>query len=177
MALAEKNQKEQLIAEFHAAQSDLMQLLTAKLGDRHDAEDVLHDLFIKLAEMKSESLTDISEPKNYLFKIAHNAAIDQLRKRTRLNNHFTEMTPEILDRQITPNRPDNLLESRQQAELLKAAIANMPGKRRQAFLLYKFRNLTRAEIADELELSVDAVEKHIVRALQDCRDQLKRGNA
>jgi len=77
--------------------------------------------------------------------------------------------------QTASTPPDRVLDGQQQAERLRVALSNMPGKRRQAFLLFKYRNLSRAEIAVELGLSIDAVEKHLVRALRNCRDALERG--
>ena len=104
-------------------------------------------------------------------------AMDYLRKNARRSAHLSDSKgAEIGIAQTTPDPPDSILDAQQQAERLRMALSVMPAKRRQTFLLFKYRNLTRAEISTELGLSIDAVEKHLVRALRNCRDALQQGD-
>ena len=169
--------RQQLVSLFHQNQPELMGFLVSKVSNTHDAEDILQDLFIKVSELDMTLAYKIDKPKSYLYTIASNMAIDYLRKKKRRSTFFSDVHQgDIEDAQTASNPPDRVLDGQQQAERLRAALSDMPGKRRQAFLLFKYRNLSRKEIAVELGLSVDAVEKHLVRALRNCRDALQRGD-
>ncbi len=167
----------QLVDLFHQNQQELMRFLISKVSNTHDAEDVLQDLFIRVSDLDRSLAYEIKKPKPYLFTIANNMAMDYLRKNARRSAHLSDSKgAEIGIAQTTPDPPDSILDAQQQAERLRMALSVMPAKRRQTFLLFKYRNLTRAEISTELGLSIDAVEKHLVRALRNCRDALQQGD-
>ncbi|OUS25842.1 hypothetical protein A9Q99_20525 [Gammaproteobacteria bacterium 45_16_T64] len=163
---------------FHQHQHELLRLLSAKVSNVQDAEDILQDLFIKVSAFDNQSSKDIDNPKHYLFKIANNMALDFLRRKSRQTHYFSdENVIEFESTKAAVDSPDRILVGQQQADQLRKALTAMPTQRRQAFLLFKYRNLTRSQISVELNLSIDAVEKHLVRALKNCRDALKRGEA
>ncbi|MGZ5836072.1 MAG: RNA polymerase sigma factor, partial [Xanthobacteraceae bacterium] len=58
-------------------------------GSVIDGEDVLQDALVKAIEAFSENPA-IANPDGWLFRIAHNAALDFLRRRTRQNKMFTD---------------------------------------------------------------------------------------
>ena len=169
--------RHQLVDLFHQNQQELMRFLTSKVSNTHDAEDVLQDLFIRVSDLDRTLAYEIDKPKSYLFTVANNMAIDYLRKNARRSAHLLDNKGAgIENTQTAPNSPDRVLDAQQQTERLRVALSVMPAKRRQTFLLFKYRNLTRAEISVELGLSIDAVEKHLVRALRNCRDALQQGD-
>ncbi len=169
--------RQQFTHVFHQHRREVLRFLTSKVSNAHDAEDVMQDLFIKISELDKRASLNIENPKNYLFKIANNMAIDHLRNKSRQNAYlFDAKTTDIDNPLVAASSPDRILDGQQQADLLRIALSAMPARRRQVFLLFKYRNLTRAEIAVELNLSIVAVEKHLVRALKNCRDALQRGD-
>ncbi len=169
--------KHQLVDLFHKNQQELMRFLISKVSNTHDAEDVLQDLFIRVSDLDKSLAYEIDKPKSYLFTVANNMATDSLRKNARRSAHLSDSKCiGIENTQTAPNTPDRILDAQQQAERLRVALSVMPAKRRQTFLLFKYRNLTRAEISVELGLSIHAVEKHLVRALKNCRDALQQGD-
>ncbi|MCG8668312.1 MAG: sigma-70 family RNA polymerase sigma factor [Pseudomonadales bacterium] len=163
-----------MLSLVQTQQSELLAFLTQKLSSHHDAEDVYQSLFIKLSESSNDTLNDVRDPRSYLFRMANNMAIDLLRKRNRTNNgapsdiEATELN--------SVSSPERIFMGQQQAAVIKATIAAMPAKRRQVFLLFKFKNVNRQAIAQDLGLSIDAVDKHLVRALKDCKDSLEEAN-
>lgn len=169
--------RHQFVDLFHKNQQELMRFLISKVSNPHDAEDVLQDLFIRVSHLDKTLAYEIDKPRSYLFTIANNMAMDYLRKNARRAAHISHSAGTGVDNtQIVPDPPDSILDAQQQAGRLRVALSVMPAKRRQIFLLFKYRNLTRAEISVELGLSIDAVEKHLVRALKNCRDALQQGD-
>jgi len=169
-------EKTQLVDCFQRHRNEIHQFLLGKLRDRNDADDVLQDTYLKVAEMDSRRVEMIRDPKGYIFRIANNLVIDLLRSRSRHDRLYQD-TSDIDDAHTghVSDLPDGAMEEKQLADLLRAAIASMPPTARQVFLLYRFKGLSKQDIATELNMSKHAVEKNVVRALKHCRDFLKRG--
>jgi RNA polymerase sigma-70 factor (ECF subfamily) len=64
------------------------------------------------------------------------------------------------------------IQARQDVELLYQAIAELPPKCQQVFLLSRVRKMTYPEIARHCGISLKAVEKHISRALAICAQKV-----
>jgi RNA polymerase sigma factor (sigma-70 family) len=64
------------------------------------------------------------------------------------------------------------IEARQDVELLYQAIAELPPKCQQVFLLSRVRKMTYPEIARHCGISPKAVEKHVSRALAICAQKV-----
>ncbi|MGH8547062.1 MAG: sigma-70 family RNA polymerase sigma factor, partial [Methylococcales bacterium] len=67
---------------------------------------------------------------------------------------------------------EDWLAVRQKLEILDRAVAELPPKCRQVFLLRKVEQLSHAEIAERLGISRSMVEKHLHRAMMHCRDRI-----
>jgi RNA polymerase sigma-70 factor (ECF subfamily) len=67
----------------------------------------------------------------------------------------------------TPS-PEREISAKQELELLRAAIEDLPPRCREVFLLSRVRRMTYPEIAAHCSISVKMVEKHISRALAVC---------
>jgi RNA polymerase sigma-70 factor (ECF subfamily) len=68
--------------------------------------------------------------------------------------------------------PDDYAEARQLAALLQDAIARLPERTRETFLLARQHGLSHAEIAEVMRISTSTVEKNLARATGRLRDVL-----
>ena len=57
-------------------------------------------------------------------------------------------------------------------EALEAIVAGMPDKRRTVFLLSRVEGLSNAQVAQRCGISVKMVEKHLTKAIVQCRAQV-----
>ncbi|PQJ23563.1 RNA polymerase sigma factor [Tenacibaculum sp. SG-28] len=144
----------------------LYNYLYYKTGDKDLAEDILQDSFIKL--WNNLEKVEVKKAKSYLFTVANNNFLNHvahkkvvLRYASALKHSYSNETPEYV------------LEEKEFEQKLQAAIANLPVKQREVFLLNRIDKLKYKEIADVLNLSVKAVEKRMSAALKYLRTHIK----
>ena len=160
-----------LVGIYIELREDLFRFILSKVKSRDDAEDVVQHLYVQLTEMSEEKIINIIDNRSYIFGMANILALNHLSKQCKKDkiittNDYIEKTDDVED-------PARALATQQTMQVLKKAIHDMPAKRRQVFMYYRFRNMSIKEISRDLELSTHAVEKHIVRALLLCREKLQ----
>jgi RNA polymerase sigma factor (sigma-70 family) len=131
----------------------------ARLRDREEAQDAVQTTFIYVLR----SLQRGVEPEfelAWLLKIAFNAC----RSAERSTSRLTVATQEVGDIDELPASSSAGYERSEQLDALREALAHLPERQRRAILLRELQGLSYAEIADELRLSVGAVETLLFRA-------------
>lgn len=137
--------------------------------DVQDAEDLVQNAFLRMAEAVPER--PIENPLGYLYRISANLVVDHLRHRQR---RFDLAAPEEDALEVHDPAADTeaMVFSRQQIDLLKQALRELPPRCREVFILHKFRHLGYAEIASRLEISESTVVKHMIKALAYCKHRV-----
>lgn len=111
---------------------------------------------------------DPKKVKGLLFKIAGDLFISQYRKQQVAFNFFQAFQPD--NKSITPEDELNFQELKNAYE---AALKSMPKKQRTVFLMSRIDELKYKEIADQLGLSIKAIEKRMSQALDHLKIHLK----
>ena len=126
-------------------------------GPRADAEDVLQDVFVRAYGSLRAGDRSVNL-KAWLYRVAHNRCIDQLRRPAPAAADILQLgrTP-LLDPIETAQRRDDL-------RRLVADVARLPEQQRSALLMREIDGLAYADIAAALEVSVAAVKSLLVRA-------------
>jgi RNA polymerase sigma factor (sigma-70 family) len=141
----------------------LLRFFEKRIGRHPEREDLVQDVFARLARMSE--LSSIESSDAYLFKIAANLLRDRQRRLTARasDEHeiYDEETHGAARETISPERA---LLGVQAIEQLMTALYELPERTRAVFALYHFDDLSHAEIARRLAISVSAVEKHMSRA-------------
>jgi RNA polymerase sigma-70 factor, ECF subfamily len=132
-------------------------LASRVLNDRVEAEDVVQDAMLRLWKMAPDWRQGEAKVSTWLYRVTSNLCTDRLRKRKGIG----------LDQIAEPedDRPpmDKRLQTEDRAVALRAALANLPDRQRQAVILRHFEGLANPDIADVLSISVEAVESLIAR--------------
>ncbi len=148
----------------------LIQFLRSRLNSEADAREVAQEAYVRLLQLdKPEELSFL---RAYLFKIASNLAIDHIRSRGRREQVTGEM-PAFFEFPV-PATQENRASARQQLELIRKAVGELPPKCRQAFLLSREENWSSAQIAQHMNLSDRMIRIYLSRALEHIRNRLDR---
>ena len=148
---------------------ELVSVLSARMGNAHAAEDVVHDAYVRVLERCADD--PIEQPRAFLYRTALNLVIDGHRRNT-----LRQVEPlEVLDsdeRFFSPS-PHASMDHGQRLEMVQRALAELPVACRESFLLRKLEGLSHPEIAERLGVSRSVVEKHIVNAMKHCRNRIR----
>ena len=132
------------------------------------SKDVAQQAFIKIWK-KRDSLGIEFSLKKYIFKIAYNVFIDSQRKKKRdyllIDQLKYEAANEITD--LSYDNLDVLL------DLVNSEVDQLPAQCKKVFLLGKKEGLKYREIAEELNISIKTVERHMAKAVKRLRNRLK----
>lgn len=146
---------------------DLHRFIWGYVKQEDIAEELVQDVFVKIWEER-ESLDPSKSIKSLLYRIGRNLAIDFLRHRKIVNEWKLEK--KALQKYSTnPMLLDEKLSKKMVLQDVKAAIEDLPERRRLIFVLSRYNHLTYKEIACLLDISVNTVETQISRALKKLR--------
>lgn len=143
------------------------------LGDRAEAEDVAQEALLRLWKIAPEWRQGEAKITTWLYRVVANLCTDRLRKRRGV---ALESVPEPEDDAASPAEQ---MQERARADALQGALADLPDRQRQAVVLRHIEGLANPEIAEVMEISVEAVESLTARgkralaaALAGRRDEL-----
>lgn len=147
-------------------------------SEQQDIEDVAQEAFLRA--YAAEQRKSIEQPKAYLFRIAKNLALTRLQKKAKEIAYFVDEAGDYICE--SGDRLDLEVQEPGYAELENSellgiycdAVAALPEKCRQVFLLRKVHGLSHQEIAERMSLSLSSVEKYLHKGIIDCRAYLER---
>jgi RNA polymerase sigma-70 factor (ECF subfamily) len=136
-----------------------------RCSDADMAEDIAQDVFLKLWETRSR--IDKRTVKAYVYTIAHNLTINNV-KRRQLQYNFRKAPTQDRD----TDSPEKMMELDEYDQRLQKVLSSLPEGGREVFLMNRLEDLTYQEIADRLGLTVKAIEKRISKVLKILREKL-----
>jgi RNA polymerase sigma-70 factor, ECF subfamily len=140
-------------------------VLTQKLGDSSESQDVIHDIFVKLHTKSAMYNPALGKPIAWLLTIARNAAIDKLRKRSTHQKYLNQQIQEVEQTAPAHSGPHS-----DELELLRHCIGTLPDQQRDTLQLAYFSGLTQQEIAAQITQPLGSVKAWIRRGLMKLRD-------
>lgn len=159
---------ENVFSSFYKIQAkSLRNFLFYKYGNRDQAEDLMQEAFIKLWQNCID--VPIEKAKSYLYTIANNSALNIIAHEKVVLKYEQQFSG--LDK--TNENPEFILEEKQFKAKLLNAIQNLNETQRVAFLMHRIDGKKYSEIAENLNISIKAVEKRIHLALLELRKEIK----
>lgn len=133
------------------------------------ANDAVQEVFIRIWSNK-EKLADVKHIRNYIFIVARNVIISDLRRRV-LHQYLDEEMEMMDDQTLLPDRQLSLKES---MKIIQEAIENLSPQQRTAYTLSRNNGLSYDEIAKQMDISLPTVKTHISLALKSLRNYLSQ---
>ena len=147
----------------------LFGLAVGMLRNRDAAEDVVQECFIKayknLARFRGESSIY-----TWLYRIAINTAHNYLRRGKRGEMVDLEDVAPVLE--SDDPGPDDAAVNVELGHAIEAAVATLPDRQREVFMLHYFEQLTHKEIGDVLGITEGAVKANFFHAVQKLKSAL-----
>lgn len=163
-----------LVSLYMAKRPELVRFFTARSASANEAEDIVQEMFLKLAKLKVGS---VDNPGAFLYRLGYNLMIDRMRSRRRSvlrEDAFYQTARTGLpggEDEADVAAPEAALYARQRLKRLVRAIDGLPPQCRRVFIMHKLEDYSYAEIADALNISRSAVEKHMISALRRLSDE------
>jgi len=131
-----------------------------------EADDVVQDVFMRLVRRGDGAR--VLHPRRYIFQVALATLIDRHRHAT---SRCAALHCELLDVELPPDElsPDRFLLAREDVLAARRVLAALPVRTRDILLAVRVDGESLKAVATQHGISVSAVEKHLVRALQALR--------
>lgn len=134
-----------------------------------DVEDIVQECYCRLSLL--DSIDTISAPRAYLFMVARNVALQQMR-RARIVRIEALTEIDTLHLASDAPSPERIASGRQELARVRALIAALPDRCRQIVEMRKIEGLSQKEIAQRLGVSERIVENEASRGLRAVLRQL-----
>lgn len=161
-----------LLARVYARwHQPLQRLLGRRMGNREDAEDAVQEVFARYAASGKALPPEEQEP--YLRVVARHVSHDAWRRSAQAPGRETLSLDEHLDamEQLPADEgsdPVQAAHHRERLQRLEQAMAELPERRREAFVLHSIDGLTQTEVAQRMGISRRMVHSHVTQAFAYC---------
>ena len=168
-----------LLAAFAKGHADAARLLSERLlpkayaqaffrlHNQADAEDIAQEAFIRLWRMAPNWAEDGTKVSSWLYKVVQNLCYDRLRRKP------STSLADIGEPEDSKPAAAEMLQDQNRANALYRALAELPDRQRDAVSMRHLDGMSNPEIAEIMELSVEAVESLISRGKRKLSDILK----
>ena len=141
-----------------------------KSSNQQDAEDALQDVALKMLEQDTAVLRD---HEHYYFQRAvSNRAISIYRAEQVRQTQSLDVLPE--ESHPTASSSHDWYEADEMARTMLSALSELPQACQIAFQLRQVEGLSNAEIAEQMGVSRNMVERYMMRTLRHLQDQLHK---
>ncbi|MEP9404091.1 RNA polymerase sigma factor [Sphingomonas sp. VNH70] len=151
---------------------ELAAYLTRRTGDAAVAADLTQEAYLRAAALPGN--TTLINPRAWLFAAARNLLVDHARRQRVRHATGAGDTYELARIPDLQPAAEAILLSREELRVLAAAIEALPPRPREVFRLHKFDGYSYGDIAQRLGIAKNTVMVHMVKALGQCRDALRR---
>lgn len=164
--------QEKLVEHLYIANHRaLCRFLTRMLRCEEAAVEVAQEAYCRM--LRYASRTPLNNPRAYLFQVAANLARTRLQQdRNRAQFLFGETASGQDDVECPVQDTERSAIVQQDLSRLSRAIDALPPRCREVFLMNRLDGYSYSQIAERLGISVNMVEKHIIKALLHCRKSL-----
>lgn len=153
-------------AELYRRHWEKMSLHVIKvLGSKEDARDIVQEVFVSIWRRRNE-LEITGPPVAYLLRSVRNVAIRYIERDINRNRYIDSLSAIAQGFETDPNSEYELKELQWNVE---KAVANLPAKMQEVYILSRRDKLSYKEIANHLGIAENTVRKQLSNALKSLR--------
>ena len=145
---------------------DVLRVAYLYVKDKHKAEDIFQEVFIKVFK-KYDTFRGISSEKTWIMRITINVCKDYFKsfwiKRVFLNSGKEDDKEELSEEHNAQSLDDTIIKSIESQELLYE-VMNLPIKYKEVIILYYYQQFTNKEISEMLKLPEGTIRTRLFRA-------------
>ncbi|HTV43232.1 MAG TPA: sigma-70 family RNA polymerase sigma factor [Candidatus Sulfotelmatobacter sp.] len=157
----------------------VMNFIFRRLRDETEAEDLAQNVFLQVYKSRAR-YKQTAKFSTWIFTIAHNLALNELRRRSRhpaesleeTHTEHEEQPPRQIEDKSQTAAPDNVLHG-ELAQKIEEALDELPENQRSAVLLCRQEDLSYEQIAKILRCSLSATKSLIHRGRETLKEKLK----
>ena len=138
----------------------LVSYFLRRIRDPSEAEDLTHEVFIRLAGVPLDGLRSADA---YVFQIAANLLRDRAR-RNKVREDYLQSVAAVSEPPSDVLDPARIVAGRRSLSELVARLRELPDRTREIFVLYRIENVGKDDIAIAYDISVSNVEKEVAKA-------------
>ncbi len=167
-----------------AALKELYGLTSSKLygvavrvvTNRQWAEDVLQDAFLNIWRVAGHYKSSLSPPLAWMGVVVRSRGLDFLRRRRSDRADAVQELDELISDTVAGDQPNPLdtTQASEQANALHSCLTRLAHKQREVVSLAYLRDLSHAELAEQLKLPLGTVKTWIRRGLEQLRGCMSR---
>jgi RNA polymerase sigma factor (sigma-70 family) len=156
-----------LTRAFFEKRENLLLFLAARTRCMATAEDLLQDLYLKVAGVQADEAA-VRAPSALLYRMAANLLVDHVRSAQRSSRRSADW------RRETGEVPaDEAVIARERVRQLAEAVETLPPQMGRAFRLHKLEGRSQKETAEAMGVSVKMIEQHIQSAIRHLAQRLR----
>lgn len=157
----------------------VMNFIFRRLRDETEAEDLAQNVFLQVYKSRGR-YKQTAKFSTWIFTIAHNLTLNELRRRSRhpaesleeTHPESEEQAPRQIEDKSQVAAPDNVLQG-ELAQKIDEALNELPENQRSAVLLCRQEDLSYDQIAKILRCSLSATKSLIHRGRETLKEKLK----
>lgn len=161
---------EQKVAEvFELLRDPIYRYICRLIGKRAEAEDLTQETFLRLFDslQKGHAMGNV---RPWLYRVAHNLAIDWLRQQGRLEQIEDDALPGAASIDAAPNAEQQLL-ANERRRRLRAVLAQLSRQQRHCLFL-RAEGLSYREIGEALGIGISSVATFLGRAIKRIAEEV-----
>lgn len=147
----------------------LFRLALSITGNREDAEDVVQDVLMNIWNRK-DTWEQVDNWEAYCLRSARNTALNKQELRT---NKQTSI-PDNYDLAESGSNAQDLMEEREQLQMIEQLLRQLPEKQRTVFQLREVEEMTYKAIAEVMDITEEQVKINLFRSRQKIKELINK---
>lgn len=169
--LTSENSERAFRVIVHAYEDKVIRFISLFVQNQQECEELASDVFVSLWTNRHK-LADIADLDSYIFIIAKNKALNQLRRE---KAELVDLDAFQVDAfHNTETTPESIYITQETVEALNAVINKLPQKTKLAFHLVREDKMKYKDAAEILGVSIKTIEKQVASAVAKLKERLSR---